>query len=231
MESHGMNLRVYGRVTVLVGLLATAAVLFWPPRDVPTKVETGASQSAATSAASGAAPTQARTPGRPDSPAGTDSPAASAVPSQAHAAIAQTPGASDASAPESKPVPTLAHVQRFFESQKHPAIQATAQRMRDMEHEPEDGWSQDTEARLRSFVASQPDAARVESVIACRVRGCMVQLSDMKLTAGDPPPVAQTIFYNLTRQSWFSLLLEHDSSQFLVIEGRPAIVGFFVRVQ
>jgi uncharacterized protein (DUF2461 family) len=122
-------------------------------------------------------------------------------------------------------------VQRFLENEKHPAIQATAQRMRDMEHEPEDGWSQDTETRLRRFVASQPDAARVESVIACRVRGCVVQLSDLKFTPGGPPPVAQKIFYDLIRQSWFSLILEHDSTQFLAIEGRPSIVGFFERVQ
>jgi hypothetical protein len=59
----------------------------------------------------------------------------------------------------------------------------------------------------------------------------MVQLSDLTFTPGGPPSVAQNIFYGLMRQSWFSLLLEHDSSQFLAIEGRPAIIGFFERVQ
>jgi hypothetical protein len=240
-----MDIRVYGRVLILIVLLVAAAVFSWPHRDGSPRAEaTGARPLALAPGPDNQTKSRARNEG-PRAPLPPNAPP-STLPAAERSASAPSPdvsvatpaaapehspaGPESAASGEPKPVPTLAHVERFLKNPQHPVTQALAKRMHDLESEPEDGWSQDTEARLRSFVASQPEAGQIETAITCRASQCVVQISDLQKPLSTPPP-SQKIFYRLLQQSWFPLLLQHDESQFLAIEGRPTMIGWFERAR
>jgi hypothetical protein len=141
-------------------------------------------------------------------------------------------GASAGTSDSAKPIPLFPQLQRFLESAQHPATQAALQRHRELQQEPENAWSEDMEARLRRFVSAQPEASRVDALIACRARQCLIQLSDLEQfpenATGYVPPT-QAISLQILREPWIPLMLQHTDSTVLAIERRTYYFAFFER--
>jgi hypothetical protein len=116
--------------------------------------------------------------------------------------------------------PLPQYIAAYFASnlKGYPLVEGHARHLQ----EPADGWSNEMEVRLRSYLESQPEIARVHISISCRTSGCELQI----ITPADEstgPPAWYVMFSRLTRESWFT-------SQFAVGGGlngaRGAAVGY-----
>ncbi len=242
-----MRVGVSVRVVILLVLLGTAVIVssFYRnipkhPEDSPTRVPAPPPDPHIVRSVPLAQPTPGAPPERRTNGSGTRETSDNSRALPEHVAAPATSAiapqtsqqrAADAGRESPKPIPSLAHVQHLFESTQNPLLKESARRMSEMEYEPQDAWSEDTEARLRNFMATQPQADHVEATVSCRASQCMVQISDLQQNAPGTPSASETIFYGMTRQPWFSLLLQHDQSQLMSVGGRPSFIGFFTRVQ
>lgn len=81
-----------------------------------------------------------------------------------------------------KPIPLLSSLEEMLESEGPLALERLEWH-RQLQSEPEDDWSRDTERQLREFAARQPEIKQVESLITCRVSQCELQLRDLRNSA------------------------------------------------
>ena len=245
-----MTVAIYLRLVALIALVVIIVTLLRAPRhaeansgaDAVRKLAPAATLSSeqaftppeprADESGAGAIAGESAVPVKAPRPVGNGT-GASESSSKLHDGVVPAPQRADSAGDEPKPIPVLPRLQQVLENAQHPVPQAALQRLREMQYESEDAWSQDTEARLRKYAAAQPQAGGVEALITCRATQCLIQMSDVqkieeKGTRYDSP--SQALFYGMQFQPWFLQLLQHVDSQVVMIESRPHFIGFFERV-
>jgi hypothetical protein len=141
----------------------------------------------------------------------------------------------DTAASVESTITLLPNIQKALETMaksQDPATLAALKRQREMQDEPEDAWSRDTEASLSRYIAAQPESGGVKALIRCRATQCLIQMSDLQgnteLSLKYVSP-SEAIFYRMQRQSWFMQALRHFETQMIVSDNRPHFIGFFDR--
>jgi len=124
-------------------------------------------------------------------------------------------------------------MQQALQKAKHPVMEAILQRHHEMEREPEDAWSEDTETRLRKFIGAQPEAMGIETLVSCRATQCLIQMSDPpEDSSRSPQQISRpdTIMLRMQQEWWLQQTLQHLYTQHVQIQNRRYMISIFERV-